>query len=128
MEYETHSTEADEAGNNVYSVLVAPVNLNAIKTALIQEFPEANVYLYTSRYNGSNTIHLRYCGADFKGYAACEGNESDSDFLFNGFLDGDTDQAVSKAKSMFERLESIGLAARYEVYDREGNPAFEKRI
>jgi hypothetical protein len=126
MPDETHSNGGDEPGNNVYSVLLAPVNLIAIEAALKEEFPQAEVYIYTSGYNGAKTIHLRSDDADFEGYASADGDESESDFLFNGFLDGDADQAVSKAKSMFERLGSAGVAARYEVYDREGRPAFEK--
>jgi hypothetical protein len=126
MPDETHRSGFDEPGNNVYSVLLAPVNLSAIEAALQEEFPQAEVYIYTSGYNGAKTIHLRSDDADFEGYALADGDESDSDFLFNGFLDGDTDQAVSKAKSMFGRFGSAGVAAQYEVYDREGRLAFDK--
>lgn len=120
--------EADEPGNNVYSVLLAPVDLIAMKAALQQEFPEAKVYISTSGYNGAKKIHLRSGDADFEGYASTDGDESDSDFLFNGPLDGDIAQAVSKARSMFDRLGSAGVAVRYEIYDREGRPAFEREF
>lgn len=114
--------------NDVFSVLSAPVKLAAVETALKAAFPDAKVYIYTSGYNGAKTIHLRSDDADFEGYPdSTDGTGEDSDYLFNGAIDGDSDAAVAKARSIFTRLTDAGMTVQYEVYDPAGKTLIEQK-
>lgn len=120
----------DAEGNNVYSVLSGPVDLQVLKAVLEPEFPGAEIRIRTSGYDGARTIYVRSESADFEGYAGTNVSEVEKakpDYLFNGFLAGDIEQVVLQAKQVFGRVSEAGIRVQFEVYDRSGNAAFEQR-
>ena len=119
--------------NRVYefeisSVLFAPFSLPSVKQVLEEEFPAANVSIYTSGYNGAKTIHVRADDVDFEGYPDCtDGDGADSDYLFSGAIESTADASVSKVKQLFARLTEAGIEVQFEVYDPMGTTLFEQR-
>lgn len=114
--------------NIVFSVLSAPVKLAAVVMALRAEFPDANVYIYRSGYNGAKTIHLHSDDAELEGYPdSTEGTGENSDYLFNGAIDGDSDAVVAKVQSIFTRLTDAGMTVQYEVYAPASNTLIEQK-
>jgi alkanesulfonate monooxygenase SsuD/methylene tetrahydromethanopterin reductase-like flavin-dependent oxidoreductase (luciferase family) len=128
MKTEEDNETFDDKTNVVSSVLFAPVSLSKVEEALKKQFPEAKVSIYTSGYNGAMTIHLQSDDADFEGYPdSTEGSGSDSDYLFNGSIEGEPDAVVAKAQSLFARLMDAGMTVQYEVYDSTGNVLVEQQ-
>ena len=114
--------------NDISSVLSAPVNLEAVESALKEEFPEDKVYIYTSGYNSARTVHLQGDDADFEGYPdSADGTGEDSDYLFNGMIAGEPNAVVLKAKSIFTRLMNAGMTVQYEIYVYTGNTLVEQK-
>ncbi len=120
------SNSLDE--NDIFSVLSAPVKLIPVETALKAEFPNANIRIYTSGYNGAKTTHLAGVGADVEGYPqSTDGNGEDSDYFLNGAIYGESAAAVAKAQSMFARIADAGMTVQFEVYDPDGNTLIEQK-
>ncbi len=112
---------------DVSSVLFAPVSLSKVEEALKIVFPGAKLSIYPSGYNGTKTIHLWSDDADFEGYPdSVEGTGSDSDYLFNGSIGGQTDMVVAKIQNLFDQLTNTGMTVQYEVYDSIGNVLVER--
>jgi len=122
------TSNSNSPENGVFSVLSAPVKLAVVEAALKEEFPDAEVSVYTSGYNGAKTIHLRSDSADFEGYPdSTDGTGEDSDYLFSGAINGESDVAVVKAQNFFSRLASAGMTVQYEVYDPAGKTLIEQK-
>ena len=104
-------------GNNVYSTIAAPVDVELAERVLTQEFPNAKVWIYTSGYNGAKTLHVASDSADFEGYP--KSDDSNPSYLFNGGLAGNGDQILAKIESILRSFESAGFRMSIEAYDAD---------
>lgn len=111
------SDESDKTPdfNNVYSTISSPVNLELAVELLKEQFPDANVGIKTSGYNGAKTLQVASEQADFEGYATSD--DINPDYFFNGGLAGDDLQVAAKVRALFQSFQNAGFRISIEAYD-----------
>ena len=106
--------------NNVYGTLRAPTGLGQVRDAAEKVGGWESARVYTSGYDGAQTMRLSAAGAEFETTPAGE-----IEHLISGAVAGTLDEVIVFVGRVSRALADAGIDHGFEVYDRDGNLVFE---
>ena len=102
-------------GNNVYGHVEAPRGLEQVLAALQPLATGGRVWLKTSGYDGTTTLHLETNPLDFAT------TPLGGSHLFNGGVAGSTAEVIARVEELSAALSAGGVGHGFEVYDADQN-------
>lgn len=103
-------------GNNVYGHVEAPRGLEQVLAAIQPLATGGRVWLKTSGYDGTTTLHLETDALDFATTPLGRGSH-----LFNGGVAGSAAEVVARVEDLSAALSAAGVKHSFEVYDADKN-------
>jgi hypothetical protein len=103
-------------GNNVYGHVEAPRGLEQVLAALQPHATGGRVWLETSGYDGTTTLHLESDALDFATTPLGGGSH-----LFNGGVAGPAAEVLARVEAISSALSAAGLEHGFEIYDADQN-------
>lgn len=100
--------------NNVYGHVVAPRGLGPVLVAVRPLATGGQVWLKTSGYEGTTTLHLETDALGFTTTPLDGGRH-----LFNGGVAGSAAEVVALMESLSAALSAAGVEHGFEVYDAD---------
>jgi hypothetical protein len=106
---------------NVYGSIFSTIGLAKIAEILRNYLglSKAEVYIYKSQLDGSQTLYIRTAKYEFEFETQTEREENN--WHISGSVAGDRSEILSILRYLFEPLRRAGFESKFEIYDREFN-------